>query len=612
MRTIRAGLAGVLAGAMTLVALGGVAAAGASAATTVEVRGSVEQVYATGLKPGARMKLVSPSGKTVATKPANAQGGLLFRRVKPGSGYVVKPVKGGAASPKVTVLSPRSAPPDTSVYDQEISSDGYGYLTTRDGTKLAINVHPPTDVKSLFPEIPIPELPTNAPRPVLIEYAGYGYADPAGPESGISLIANVMGFTVVNVNMRGTGCSGGAFDFFETLQSLDGYDIVETIARQPWTANGKVGMMGISYGGISQLFTAQTNPPSLAAIAPLSVLDSTQTTLYPGGILNTGFALEWAKDRVHDALPASPDGGQAWAWKRIQEGDQTCAANQAMHGEAVDLLRKIRANDHYKPKVADPLAPITFVDEIKAPTFMACQFTDEQTGGHCPTLASRMTGTDRKWFTFTNGVHTDSLDPETFNRWYDFMKIYVAREAPALGSALIRFAAPLVYEEAFGIGGVSCRPTRSSSSRATRPRSRHSSSCPPFDSFSTTAPAARRVIRIRDSSSRSSSSRCPAPRGRAGIWAVMARCAHPRRARVPTASPGMPTPARRRTSAATPGPVTAASGRRPRRMSGRRARRARPSPTSRPRSRPTRPRSARATCARGSAPARRASTSRRP
>ena len=60
-------------------------------------------------------------------------------------------------------------------------------------------------------------------------------------------------------------------------------------------------MMGISYGGISQLFTAATQPPSLAAISPLSVIDNTQTTLYPGGILNTGFALEWAKERVHDA-----------------------------------------------------------------------------------------------------------------------------------------------------------------------------------------------------------------------------------------------------------------------------------------------------------------------
>ena len=67
-----------------------------------------------------------------------------------------------------------------------------------------------------------------------------------------------MGFAVVDVNMRGTGCSGGAFDFFEPLQSLDGYDVIETIARQPWVQHNKVGMMGISYGGISQLFTAQT------------------------------------------------------------------------------------------------------------------------------------------------------------------------------------------------------------------------------------------------------------------------------------------------------------------------------------------------------------------
>src|ERR671922_2879493 len=163
-----------------------------------------------------------------------------------------------------------------------------------------------------------------------------------------------MGFTVVDVNMRGTGCSGGAFDFFETLQNLDGYDVVETVSRQPWVAHNKVGMLGISYGGISQLFTAETRPPSLAAIAPLSVIDSTQTTLYPGGILNTGFALSWAKDRVHDAKPASKTGGQKWALDRIKAGDKTCKRNQTLHAEAVDLLAKVRANSYYRPRVADP------------------------------------------------------------------------------------------------------------------------------------------------------------------------------------------------------------------------------------------------------------------
>ena len=267
-----------------------------------------------------------------------------------------------------------------------------------------------------------------------------------------------MGFTVVDVNMRGTGCSGGAFDFFEPLQSLDGYDVIETIARQPWVLHHKVGMMGISYGGISQLFTAQTQPPSLAAIAPMSVIDATQTTLYPGGILNTGFAMAWAQERVHDAEPASANGGQAWAYQRIQQGDQTCSANQALHGEAVDLMQKIRDNDHYAPAVADPLSPVTFVNKINVPVFMACQWTDEQTGGHCPTLAEHMTGTQRKWFTFTNGTHVDSLDPATFNRWYDFLELYVAQQPPILNAAVIHAAAPVIYQEAMGITGVTIPP----------------------------------------------------------------------------------------------------------------------------------------------------------
>ena len=93
-------------------------------------------------------------------------------------------------------------------------------------------------------------------------------------------------------------------------------------------------------------------------------------------------------------------------------------------------MAKIRANDHYVPEVADPLSPTTFVDKINVPVFMACQWTDEQTGGHCPTLAEHMTGTDRKWFTYTNGTHVDSLSPETYNRLYDFFQLYVAKEAP--------------------------------------------------------------------------------------------------------------------------------------------------------------------------------------
>ena len=305
-------------------------------------------------------------------------------------------------------------------------------------------------------------------------------------------------------------------------------------------------MMGISYGGISQLFTAQTQPPSLAAITPLSVIDATQTTLYPGGILNTGFAVEWAKDRIHDAKPAGPNDGQPWAYKRIQEGDQTCKANQALHGEAVDLIAKIRANDHYCPKVADPLSPVTFVDKIKVPTFMACQWTDEQTGGHCPTLASRFTGTNRKWFTFTNGTHVDSLGPETFNRWYDFLQLYVARQAPITNAAVDpgRRAGGLPGGDGH-LRRDAAAAIRSSSSRPTRARSRRSSSSRRSASCSTTAPAARR--RASRTRLRAVVPKLPDP-GHDGPLVVprepAARSPTSRpRARAPTRSPGTRGPA---------------------------------------------------------------------
>ncbi len=61
---------------------------------------------------------------------------------------------------------------------------------------------------------------------------------------------------------------------------------------------------------------------------------------------------------------------------------------------------------------------------------MACQWTDEQTGGTARTWPSTSPARERKWFTFTNGTHVDSLDPATFNRWSDFLELYVAKQAP--------------------------------------------------------------------------------------------------------------------------------------------------------------------------------------
>jgi uncharacterized protein len=425
-----------------------------AAASTFKAAGSARQVYATGVKPGSGVELVNRAGDTVAKRRANFLGGTLFRNVRPGGGYRVH-VVGGPTSKALTVhgTSPKQWNP--SIYKQPIKDDGYGYMTTRDGTKLAYRVWLPTELGGAegTPGLTAPGGPAySSPYPTLIEYSGYGYANPKGPTNGIAALANIMGFAVVDIQMRGTGCSAGAFDFFEPLQSIDGYDIVETFARQPWVKDHKVGMFGISYGGISQLFTAATRPPSLEAISPLSVIDATATTLYPGGIRNDGFAVAWAKERQAEAQPAGQGkkGTQPYAEDQIKNGDTVCKDNQVLHPEAANLLSKIRANSHYRPSVADPLDPVTFVHKINVPVFMACQFEDEQTGGHCPTLAAKMTGTKKKWFTFTNGPHIDSLSPETYNRLYDFLSIYVGHNPPGLYAAQVNASAPVVYNTALG------------------------------------------------------------------------------------------------------------------------------------------------------------------
>src|SRR2546421_2985163 len=219
---------------LTAAAFASPAAAGTGhAAATFTARGSVEQVQVTGARAGARLSLVDRRGRQVGSRRADSLGGLLFRNVRPGAGYRVR--QGGVRSGSVTVLSDRSAPPSTKTYGQTIPAGGYGYLTTRDGTKLAIDVR-------------LPGPADKGPYPALVEYSGYGYANPDGAESGISPIANLLGYAVVDVNMRGTGCSGGAFHCFEPLQGLDGYDVIETVARQPRAPRHRVGMLGIRHG----------------------------------------------------------------------------------------------------------------------------------------------------------------------------------------------------------------------------------------------------------------------------------------------------------------------------------------------------------------------------
>jgi hypothetical protein len=404
--------------------------------------GSVGQVYVTDAAPNIALDLLDASGAVVQSGATDANGSLIFREVPVGDGYTVSDhAEPGFASGPVTVAA-WDDPPDASFYQQQAIDAGYGYLKTRDGTLLAIMVY-------------LPGPADQGPYPTVIEYSGYDPANPDSPQPS-TLITTTLGYAAVGVNMRGTGCSGGAFQYFEPLQSTDGYDAVETIAAQPWVKNHQVGMVGISYPGISQLFVAQLQPPHLAAIAPLSVIaDTGRGTLYPGGILNNGFAVGWAMDRQNDAKP----GGQPWSQKRIDAGDQICIDNQKLRGQTPDILQMIHDNQYYNPAVADPLAPATFVHNITVPVFLAGAWQDEQVGGYFATMLDRFTGTDKLHFTVVNGNHTEPLIPAIFHRWLEFLSFYVQKETPQTPAAA-QTVVDVIGSQIFTSSGLTLPPDR--------------------------------------------------------------------------------------------------------------------------------------------------------
>jgi predicted acyl esterase len=402
-----------------------------AAPATFEVQPGVHQLAVLDAEPGEEIEVVGADGQVVATGVVDEQGSFLARELDEGTYTVRTTGPAPEAAEAVVVTGPDDVPPPSFYAEQRLPAPGFGYITTRDGTTLSANVVLPGPVE-------------DGPYPTVVEYSGYSPSNP--DDTTFAQLFTTLGYAYVGVNMRGTGCSGGSYRFFEEVQSLDGYDVIETVAAQPWVQGNRVGMVGVSYPGISQLFVAATRPPSLAAITPLSVLDdSYRSTLYPGGILNTGFAVEWTSERLGEAQPF----GQEWTKARADAGDEQCAANQRLRLQNPDLVAEIRANPYYDPELGDPLAPATFVDQIEVPVFLAGAWQDEQTGGRFPVMLDDFSSTPHFYATLVNGLHTESVSPSVFPRFVEFLDLYVAKRTPSLDAA--RLVAPVLTAGIFGV-----------------------------------------------------------------------------------------------------------------------------------------------------------------
>jgi predicted acyl esterase len=437
----------------------------ATAEATYTARGSVGDAYVRDATPGSQLMLVNRQNLIVAKGKADSFGSKIFYDQTPGAGYRVLSRDGGAVAgtKKFAVLKPDDNPPQ-SFYDAIDLHEGLNYVTMRDGVELAMTVRLPTG-KTM----------ADGPFPTFVEHSGYPTAAPHGALNEIlagdplapaastavgSIVGPLLGFATVSVQMRGSGCSGGAFDLFGLPTTYDGYDMVETVATQPWVKGGKVGMGGISFSGISQLFAAGTQPPHLSAISPLSITDDLYAgTGYPGGIFNQGFALTWIQERMDEAKPA-PGGGQEWAKILTAQGDQHCIDNQKLRYQTRNAINLIEKNPYRTPQLFKYRSPGYWMSKIDVPTFFASQFQDEQTGGHFGESLDNLKDNPNVWMVLQNGPHVDSLGPSVITRWVEFMKLFVADEVPKVDPAVLELGPALYEAVAPGAGSAPLQQTR--------------------------------------------------------------------------------------------------------------------------------------------------------
>lgn len=101
------------------------------------------------------------------------------------------------------------------------------------------------------------------------------------------------GYNVVVQDVRGRGDSEGEFYPF-AYEAIDGRETVDWVARRP-ECNGRVGMYGFSYQGLTQLLAAAEQPSALRCIAPAQTAgDLFEGWFYHHGALRLSSTVAWA------------------------------------------------------------------------------------------------------------------------------------------------------------------------------------------------------------------------------------------------------------------------------------------------------------------------------
>ena len=130
------------------------------------------------------------------------------------------------------------------------------WIPMKDGVRLAVTLYRPAAHGS------------GERFPALLEYLPYRKDDDeASRDYGTHTYFARRGYVGARVDIRGFGASEGAPPDreYSAQEQHDAEEVIAWLARQPWS-KGKVGMLGISWGGFNSIQMALRKPPALRAI----------------------------------------------------------------------------------------------------------------------------------------------------------------------------------------------------------------------------------------------------------------------------------------------------------------------------------------------------------
>jgi putative CocE/NonD family hydrolase len=140
-----------------------------------------------------------------------------------------------------------------------------------------------------------PEQPAAAKVPVVLEWIPYRQSDnTAVGDSMVHGYFAMNGIASVRVDLRGSGNSEGLLhDEYLKQEQDDACEVIAWLGAQDW-CNGKVGLIGISWGGFAGLQIAARRPPALKAIVTCCSTDdryADDVHFMGGGLLIDG--IQW-------------------------------------------------------------------------------------------------------------------------------------------------------------------------------------------------------------------------------------------------------------------------------------------------------------------------------